>query len=105
MNFDNNLLSRIEFIEFKQKILLLKNPSHKVSIFAELELYDFLSIKDYVKNFEFRLENEYKLDFKDFELGLYKLFPNLKRYPDSAVLICKILMNLSNYNKLFNSNN
>lgn len=105
MSLDSELLSRIEFIEFKQKILLLKNPSHKVSVFAELTIHEFLSIKEYVKNFEYYLENGYKFKFKNFESGLYDLFPKLKRYPDSSVLIAKILMDLSNYNKLFNSNN
>lgn len=105
MNIDNELLLRIEFIEFKQQILLLKHPSHKASIFAQLTLYEFLSIKDYVKNFEYYLEHGYKLNFKDFESGLYELIPKLKTYPESSVLILKVLMNISNFNKLFNSNN
>ena len=105
MSIDNELLSRVEFIEFKQQVLLLKHPSHKVTIFAELTLYEFLSIRDYVKNFEYYLENGYNFDFKSFESGLYDLIPKLKAYPESSVLISKILMNISNFNKLFDSNN
>ncbi|KGJ49196.1 MULTISPECIES: hypothetical protein [Paraclostridium] len=105
MSIDNELLSRVEFIEFRQQVLLLKHPSHKATVFAELTLYEFLSIRDYVENFEYYLENGHKFDFKSFESGLYDLIPKLKAYPESSVLISKILMNISNFNKLFDSNN
>ncbi|GAA0710742.1 hypothetical protein GCM10008904_22640 [Paraclostridium ghonii] len=105
MNIDNDLTSRLDFIEFKQQILLLKHPSHKATVFAELSLYDFLSIKKYVSNFEYFLDNGYNFDFKSFESGLYELNPQLKNYPESSVLISKVLMSLSNFNKLFSSNN
>ncbi|MDU7904562.1 MAG: hypothetical protein E7J33_03240 [Peptostreptococcaceae bacterium] len=105
MSIDKELLSRVEFIEFKQQVLLLKHPSHKATVFAELTLYEFLSIRDYVENFEYYLENGHKFDFKSFESGLYDLIPKLKAYPESSVLISKILMNISNLNKLFDSNN
>ncbi|QEZ69818.1 hypothetical protein D4A35_13335 [Paraclostridium bifermentans] len=105
MSIDNELLSRVEFIEFRQQVLLLKHPSHKATVFAELTLYEFLSIRDYVENFEYYLENGHKFDFKSFESGLYDLIPKLKAYPESSVLISKILMNVSNFNKLFDSNN
>ncbi|MDU3802686.1 hypothetical protein [Paraclostridium bifermentans] len=105
MNIDKELLSRVEFIEFKQQVLLLKHPSHKATVFAELTLYEFLSIRNYVENFEYYLENGHKFDFKSFESGLYDLIPKLKAYPESSVLISKILMNISNFNKLFDSNN
>ena len=105
MSIDKELLSRVEFIEFKQQVLLLKHPSHKATVFAELTLYEFLSIRDYVENFEYYLENGHKFDFKSFESGLYDLIPKLKAYPESSVLISRILMNISNLNKLFDSNN
>ncbi|MDU3336769.1 hypothetical protein [Paraclostridium bifermentans] len=105
MSIDKELLSRVEFIEFKQQVLLLKHPSHKATVFAELTLYEFLSIRNYVENFEYYLENGHKFDFKNFESGLYDLIPKLKAYPESSVLILKILMNISNFNKLFDSNN
>lgn len=105
MGIDNDLTLRLDFIEFKQQILLLKHPSHKATVFAELSLYDFLSIKEYVTNFEYFLDNGYKFDFKNFESDLYELNPQLKNYPESSVLISKALMSLSNFNKLFSSNN
>jgi len=105
LSIDKELLSRVEFIEFKQQVLLLKHPSHKATVFAELTLYEFLSIRNYVENFEYYLENGHKFDFKSFESGLYDLIPKLKAYPESSVLISKILMNISNFNKLFDSNN
>jgi hypothetical protein len=105
LSIDNDLALRLDFIEFKQQILLLKHPSHKATVFSELSLYDFLSIKEYVTNFEYFLDNGYEFDFKNFESGLYELNPQLKNYPESSILISKALMSLSNFNKLFSSNN
>ncbi len=105
MNIDTNFLSRLEFIEFKQQVLLLKQPNHKVNVFANLSLDQFLDIKEYVKNFQSKMSEGKASYLKDFELGLYKVCPLIKTYPGSSILIAKILMNLENYDLLFSSNN
>lgn len=105
MNIDTNLLSRLEFIEFKQQVLLLKQPNHKVNVFANLSLVQFLDIKEYVKNFESTMLEGKACCLKDFELGLYEICPLIKTYPGSSILIARILMSLENYDLLFSSNN
>lgn len=105
MNIDANLLSRLEFIEFKQQVLLLKQPNHRVNVFANLSLVDFLNIKEYVKKFEGTMLECEAYCFKDFELGLYEICPLIKTYPGSSILIARILMSLENYDLLFSSNN
>lgn len=105
MNIDANLLSRLEFIEFKQQVLLLKQPNHRVNVFANLSLIEFLNIKEYVKKFEDKILEDNSYCFKDFELGLYEICPFIKTYPGSSTLIAKILMSLESYDLLFSSNN
>lgn len=105
MNIDNNFLDRLEFVEFKQQVLLLKQPNHKISVFANLSLSQFIDIKNYVKNFENLIDEECKYTFKDFEIGLYNICPLIKTYPGSSVLIARILMDIKNYDILFSHNN
>ena len=105
MSIDTNLLTRLEFIEFKQQVLLLKQPNHKVSVFANLSLLQFIDIKDYVSKFENSIGTNTKYNFKDFEKGLYDICPLIKTYPGSSILIAKILMDGINYDALFSSNN
>lgn len=105
MNIDNNFLDRLEFVEFKQQVLLLKQPNHKISVFANLSLSQFIDIKNYVKNFENLIDKDCKYTFKDFETGLYNICPLIKTYPGSSVLIARILMDIKNYDILFSHNN
>lgn len=105
MNIDNNFLDRLEFVEFKQQVLLLKQPNHKISVFANLSLSQFIDIKNYVKNFENLIDKECKYTFMDFETGLYKVCPLIKTYPGSSVLIARVLMDIKNYDILFSHNN
>lgn len=101
MSIDINLLDRLEFIEFKQQVLLLKQPNHTVSVFANLSLNEYFKIKDYVNKFEKTLNNSNYYTFKEFENGLYELSPPIKTYPGSSMLIAKILMDIKNFDLLF----
>ena len=46
------IYDRLDFIEFKQNLILLKQPQHKASVFYKLTLDDFLKIRDLTLNFE-----------------------------------------------------
>lgn len=105
MNIDTSLLNRLEFIEFKQHVLFLKQPNHKVKVFSDLSLDEYLKIKDYVNKFEELLKLNNSLSFKDFTNGLYDICPRIKTYSESSVLIAKILMGYNNYDLLFSHNN
>ncbi|MEG2985143.1 MAG: hypothetical protein RR835_10605 [Peptostreptococcaceae bacterium] len=105
MNINNNLLARLDFIEFKQQILLLKQPNHKVSVFANLSLSEYLNIKNYVNRFERSMNINKDYTFNEYENGLYELCPLIKTYPGSSILIAKILMDIKNFDLLFSHYN
>ncbi len=45
------ICDKMDFIEFKQNILLLKQPQHRASIFYDLKLDDFIRIRDFTESF------------------------------------------------------
>ena len=46
------IYDRLDFIEFKQNLILLKQPQHKASVFYKPTLDDFLKKMDLTNNFE-----------------------------------------------------
>ena len=109
---NNNLLDRLDFIEFKQNLIFLKPPQHSAQIFYELNLEDFLNIRDFTNEYKIKIErdftNEYKIKIEnnditslyDFEKKLINIWQPAKSYPLSATLIAKILLGKNLYNKL-----
>ena len=83
---------RLDFIEFKQNILLLKNPQHKASIFIQLNLDEFIKVRNLVNNYSVHFYRGNFNSLSNFESELYDLLPSLKSYPDSSVLILKALL-------------
>lgn len=105
-NVDIDFLNdRLDFIEFKQKLLFFKQPNHKAAEFANLSIMQFLDIKKFVYEFENYILDGNSVNLKDFEVSLFKVCPSVKTYPNAANLIAKILMNRENYDVLFSSNN
>lgn len=99
------IYDRLDFLEFKQSILLLKQPQHKASIFNKLTLEDFLKIKNFTLSFEDMINagNEYTID--DYERELFKIWSPIKSYPSSSTLVAKTLMSEVNFNSLFRNLN
>lgn len=95
------IYDRIEFLEFKQNILLVKQPQHKASVFYELTLEDFLIIRDFTFNIEEKIGIGEKYTIKDYENNLFELWPPIKSYPSSSTLVAKVLMSEDNFNSLF----
>ncbi|MGL5329543.1 MAG: hypothetical protein ACRDD7_09755 [Peptostreptococcaceae bacterium] len=96
---------KIEFLEFKQNILFLKQPQHKASIFSELNLDDFLKIREFTEVFTQKVLSNNKLDISDYENELFKIWPPIKSYPSSSTLVAKALMDTDIFDKLFQYNN
>lgn len=99
------LNDRIDFIEFKQKILFFKQPNHKATEFANLSLSQFLLIRNFVNDFEIAILDKNSGNLKDFESQLFNICSDIKSYPNAASLVAKILMNKEIYDILFSSNN
>lgn len=96
---------KIEFMEFKQNILFLKQPQHKASIFSKLTLEDFLKIRDFTDNFSLRVLKNENLTLIDYEKELFNIWPPIKSYPSSSTLVAKALMKENVFDKLFQSSN
>ena len=99
------IYDRLEFIEFKQNILLLKQPQHKASVFAQLTLYEFLKIRDYTQEIGLKIKLGEVLAISDYEKNLYEICPILKSYSSSATLVAKALLNQDDFDSLFYSFN
>ncbi|SCI03467.1 MULTISPECIES: hypothetical protein [unclassified Romboutsia] len=99
------IYNKIEFLEFKQNILFLKQPQHKASVFCELTLEDFLKIKDFTDSFSKKVLNNEILTFSSYEDELFEILPLLKSYPSSSKLVAKALMDEDIFNKLFQYDN
>lgn len=99
------IYDRIEFLEFKQSILFLKQPQHKAVIFEELSLEDFLQIRDFTKSISEKILEGEKYTIEEYELKLFELWPPIKSYPSSSTLVAKALMSTEVYNSLFSYNN
>ena len=99
------IYDRLDFIEFKQNIILLKQPQHKASVFYNLTLDDFLNIRDFTFEFESQIKSGIKSSISDYESKLFEICPIIKSYPSSSTLIAKILMSEDVFNSLFSSLN
>lgn len=99
------IYDKIDFIEFKQNILLLKQPQHRASIFYDLKLDDFIKIRDFTEKFSKRVLNNEKLTISDYEKELFKVWSPIKSYPSSSTLVAKALMKSDVFESLFQSNN
>ncbi|WP_455539967.1 hypothetical protein [Terrisporobacter sp.] len=97
---NNNLLDRLDFIEFKQNLIFLKPPQHSAQIFYELNLDDFLKIRDLANKYKVKIESNDITSLPDFEKKLIDVWQPAKYYPLSASLIAKILMGKNLYNRL-----
>lgn len=99
------IYDRLDFIEFKQNILLLKQPQHKASMFAELTLDDFLKIRDYTLEVESSIYSGEIYTIEQYEKKLFEICPILKTYTSSSTLVAKALLKQDIFNTLFLSSN
>lgn len=95
------IYNRIDFLEFKQNILFLKQPQHKASVFYELTLEDFLKIRDFTFSVEEKITNGDKYTISDYEKELFIIWPPIKNFPSSSSLVAKALMSNDSFNSLF----
>lgn len=99
------IYDRLDFIEFKQNLILLKQPQHKASVFYKLTLDDFLKIRDLTFEFESQIKSGIISSISDYESKLFEICPLIKSYPSSSTLIAKVLMSEDVFNTLFSSLN
>lgn len=93
--------NRLDLLEFKQNIIILKPPHHSTQLFYDLTLEDFLKIRNFVNEFSIKMRNDESLSLDIFEKRLVEIWQPIKSYPLSATLIAKVLMEKDLYEKLF----
>ena len=98
------IYDRLDFIEFKQNLILLKQPQHKASVFYKLTLDDFIKIRDLTFEFESQIKSGITSSISDYESKLFEICPLIKSYP-SSTLIAKVLMSEDIFTTLFSSLN
>ncbi|MCH1961213.1 MULTISPECIES: hypothetical protein [Romboutsia] len=104
-SYVKEISDRLDFIEFKQNILLLKQPQHKASIFYDLTLDDFLKIKSLAAKVSDIMTRGEKYTIYDFEKELFVIWPPIKSYPSSSTLVAKALMDTQYFDQLFMHDN
>ncbi|CEI73946.1 MULTISPECIES: hypothetical protein [Romboutsia] len=104
-SYVKEISDRLDFIEFKQNILLLKQPQHKASIFYDLTLDDFLKIKSLTAKVSDIMTRGEKYTIYDFEKELFVIWPPIKSYPSSSTLVAKALMDTQYFDQLFMHDN
>ena len=104
-SYVKEISDRLDFIEFKQNILLLKQPQHKASIFYDLTLDDFLKMKSLAAKVSDIMTRGEKYPIYDFEKELFVIWPPIKSYPSSSTLVAKALMDTQYFDQLFMHDN
>lgn len=99
------IYDKIDFLEFKQNILFLKQPQHKASIFAQLTLDDFIKIRNLADEIELIVSKGEKYNFDTLEKELFKIWSPVRSYPYSTSLIAKALLKEDTFNALFQNFN
>ncbi|MFI3210394.1 MAG: hypothetical protein R3Y64_05015 [Peptostreptococcaceae bacterium] len=93
------IYDKLDFLQFKQNILFHKLPQHKVDIFLNMTIDEFITIRDFTLEFEENTSSDnFNLNF--YENEVKRLWPTSKSFPLSSYLIAKSLLNQNTYNKL-----
>lgn len=100
MDRNDSILDRLDYIEFKQRILFLKPPQHRTQLFYDLSVEDFLKIKNYTNAYCEKIKNNEKVSLNDFSKGLIETWEPAKSYPLSASLVAQSLMDKGLYDRL-----
>jgi len=95
------LQDRLDFIEFKQGLLFFKQPQHKGSLLYEISIIEYDQLKNIIKVYEEKIENDEKINLEDYEFEIYKICPQIKKYPAAAKLISRVILKPWNYERLY----
>ena len=100
MNLEN-LLNRIDYLEFRQNLLILKQPCHKATVFFDLNMEIYLEMKKASKDFCEKIASGEKLTLIDYENLLIDIYPSIKSYPSSYTLIAQSLLDKNTFNLIY----
>lgn len=98
-----DILNRLDYLEFRQNLLILKQPCHKASIFFDLNIDIYLEMKEFSKEFCKKIACGEKLTIHDYEKSITDIWPPIKSYPSSYSLIAKCLLDKNSFNFIINN--
>ncbi|MGN1031988.1 MAG: hypothetical protein ACI4PU_00865 [Intestinibacter sp.] len=98
-----DILNLIDYLEFRQNLLILKEPCHKASIFFYLDIDIYLEMRKLSNEFCKKIANGEKLTLQDYEKSIIDIWPSIKSYPSSYSLIAKSLLDKNSFNSLINN--
>ena len=88
-NNSYTLVDRIDYLEFRQNLLILKQPCHKATVFFDLNIDIYLEIREKTKEFSEKIICGE---------GLIGIWPNISNYPSACSLIAKSLLDKDVFN-------
>ena len=94
-NNSYTLVDRIDYLEFRQNLLILKQPCHKATVFFDLNIDIDESITD---TDELKIICGEGLKLYDYEKLIIDIWPNISNYPSACSLIAKSLLDKDVFN-------
>lgn len=91
-NNSYSLSDRINYLEFRQNLLILKQPCHKATILFDLNMDIYFKIKQKTDEFCEEVKNGKSLKLSDYEKLIFYVWPNISNYPSACALIAKALI-------------
>ncbi len=91
-NNSYNVSDRLDYLEFRQNILILKQPCHKAIVFFDLTIDIYLEMKEKSNEFSQKIRVGQKLNLSDYEKLIISIWPNISNYPSACSLIAKSLL-------------
>ena len=86
------IYDRLDFLEFKQNIMFLKLPQHKADIFIDLDISNFINIRDFTMDFQKDILRGKNYNLYDYEKEISTIWPKIKTFPYASNLVAKALM-------------
>lgn len=83
---------RLDYLEFRQNLLILKQPCHKATVFFDLTIDIYLKMKEKSEEFSENVKNGKNLKLLDYEKMIINIWPNISNYPSSCSLIANSLL-------------
>ena len=97
-NNSYTLVDRINYLEFRQNLLILKQPCHKATVFFDLNIDIYLEIREKTNEFSEKIICGEGLKLYDYEKLIIGIWPNISNYPSACSLIAKSLLDKDVFN-------
>lgn len=91
---------RLDYLEFRQNLLILKQPCHKATVFFDLTIDIYLKMKEKSYEFSQKLRDGEYLKLYDYEKLIISIWPNISNYPSACSLIAKCLLDKDVFNSI-----